>query len=527
MKRLYFVIFFFFSFYESQSQEPLFWFSKSDSIIADAHQKLKSIEFDRVKLIPIYDFTVDEVEASLAFLENLNFEQQEGIGKDDYEKYAAYLRDLQIATAKKRVVVNQKLANLDYEFYRKGKQYLKQKQFEKSQELFEKSVETNYFYSLSHCMIARIYAIQEEYKKAAEKIEEAYQKTYPNEISRAELFKTAVKIKDAYFRYVDTFLVDEQFNQVIKRLKPAENICRNLQIDCEEDIQKRRSAATFGIYKAYLSVAKRAINSNQPTFAEQYIAKAKNYQNENKESILHSQEADELLLSISDVYEEKGLILMDGGDFEEAIEHFNKALYFCKQNKGINCNEQLTEYISSSKKALFDQLIVKADIYLSEDNFENAEFYINKASEFQKIHSDDISSTEEIDSLLSKLNYVQYKYLIGEGKYFIKKDDFLVALENFETATNLENKYAFEKDTLLYKYKQKAVKPIIIDLLSTASLKAWAKEFNLSEEFLNKGIKLQKKYTLEKDKEINKKIEKVKHKLNKKPKAKKESAING
>lgn len=513
MKRIAILIVFTLVFHYAKSQDAAYWFSKSDSIISDSHRKLESLDFERVKLLPIYDFTVDEVEGTIAFFENQNFQETIATSSNSLVKFEEDFIKLKIATGKKRIVLDQKLANLDYEFYKKGMQSFNKNNLPLAQELFEKSVETNYFYSLSHCMLAVIFAKNKSFIDAAEKINEAYEKTFPDKRSREELFTNAVKIKDEYFRFIDTFLTKEQFNQTLKNLESAETICQNLQIDCSEDINKRRSDASFGIYKAYLSVARKAISSNQPTFAEQYIAKAKNYQNENKGHILHAEEADELLLSMAEVYEEKGLMLMGANDYEEAIEHFNKALYFCKQNKQSECNENINRYIHKSKKALFDELVLKADRYLSEDNFENAEFYINKAKEFQKIHSNEIASTSGIDSVVTKLNYVQYKYLLGEGKYFIKKEDYQIALENLEAATKLENDNPFTRDTMLYHYKSKAAKPIIIDLLSTASLKAWAKEFELSEDYLQKGIQMQANYNLLLDEEINEKIKKVKKKL--------------
>lgn len=488
---------------------------KSDSIFEDAYKKLKTIDYNQVKLLPIYDYTLDEVEATMAFLENNNFEALLHWQEKDPQDFLSKMQKLKIEAGKRRVVLNQKLANLDFEFYNRAKEYLSENDTGKAKELFKKSIETNYFFTLSHLMLAKILLQDKEFMQASEKVHEAYTKTYPMQNDIKLLHDFALQAKNAFFKAADTLYHNNKYNQTLKRLSTAEEFCNNLQVDCSAEIMRMRSKAKFGIYRSYLSVANKSIVSGHPVFAEEYIAKAKSYQDKNKEFIENAHEADELLLSMSKVFEKKGLELLKNKEFNEAVLHFNKASYFCKQYPANECSDSISLLIRTAKMGLLNGFLDKATEYIREENHELAEESIEKAREFQQMHQKELNKVPGIDSLEGKLNFVHYKYLIKEGRFFLKKDEYKIALENMEAAKALEDRYVFKSDTLLFSYMQKAAKFVILDILSDASLKAWAKEDSLAARLLKKGIALQNKYALLNDKAINKKIGKVRKRLRK------------
>ncbi len=488
---------------------------KTDSIFGEAYKKLETLDYNRVRLLPIYDYTLDEVEASMAFLENKNFEERLQLHEKDPQDFLGKMQKLKIETGKRRIVLNQKLANLDFEFYRKAKEYLSESDTGKAKELFKKSIETNYFFTLSHLMMAKILLGDKEFMKASEKINEAYTKTYPMPTDKELLDNFALKAKKEFFNAVDTLYYNNKYNQTLKRLSTAEEFCNNLQVDCSEEIMKMRSKAKFGIYRSYLSVANKSIESGHPVFAEEYIAKAKSYQDKNEAFIENAHEADELLLSISKVFEKRGLELLKNKEYNEAVLHFNKARYFCMQYPGNECSDSIYVLIRTAKMGILNGFLDKASEYIEEENHELAEESIEKAREFQQMHQKELNKVAGIDSLEGKLNFVHYKYLINEGKFFLKKGEYKIALENMEAAKALEDRYIFKNDTTLFSYMQKAAKKVILDTLSDASLKAWASEDNLAARLLKKGIGLQNKYSLLNDKAINRKIGKVRKKLRK------------
>lgn len=487
-------------------------FKSFDSLLNATFAKLEKLNLDNPVLLGIQDFNLCEIEDIIASLE-LSMKKNLDITNEISLKERIYT--LKQEAGKRRVVLNQKLANLDYLFFNAGEKYYNQNNYNKARSMFLKSIETNYFYSMAHAMLAKIELKEKNYLSAAEKISETYNTTYPSQTDRTFLYRLSVQVKDAYFRNIDTFFYNNQYSTAIQEMENAAQLCQKLQINCSDEILQRKSKAIFEIYKAHLSIAKRALESGQPAFAEQYIAKAKAYQQENLSYIPQSSEADELFASLADAYKRKGITLISLDEFQDAIEHLNKALYFCERNNAKATKDSLNKYLIKAKKGIFSQFIDQADSLIEQNKQKEAEEILVQANSFLNMHNEikDGESENAIADLMKRLYSLEYQNYLNIGVLHYKQYEFVESLASLEQAKEMGIRYRMTENPELDSLIKRSAKPLVLNILGKAYVGAWGKDTQNAKAYLDEAIALQKKYKLELDADINAKIEKVNQRM--------------
>jgi len=127
------------------------------------------------------------------------------------------------------------------------------------------------------------------------------------------------------------------------------------------------------------------------------------------------------------------LIMQDNNN--EALDAIVKAEGFCNTIPGIDCPQQIFEIKSKAKYGIFKSYLQIATKAMAIVNYDFAEDYIQKASEYHRNNSEFINSEDEISDLYGKL----ISRCTDKGYEALALPDFNMAQNYFDRAYRLCN----------------------------------------------------------------------------------------
>ena len=486
----------------------------SDFILKEIFQKLQTFDLQDVDMIPVYDFKLFEIETTYEQLKSKNFPKKLDLSQYDPINFEIKIIALNNQINKLQTIINQLLATLDYVYYNKGLEWLVNGYVDKAVTYFNKSLKINPFYAPSHYQLAKINYDNGKLDKAGDIINEVLAKMYPEQNIRILLLQLTNDIYKAYLNQGEQLIKSEKYNEAIKLLEKGKEFCKiTPNIIYTEEISELFARAKYGIFKSYLTVAQKAINTDNLEIAETYIKKAKKYQKDNKNDITNDKEANILLNQIINIYLEKGDKSNESLNFNNALKYFEKASILCDLSTNAIIKQKLFQAFKIAKNGVYNNFLTKAEQLLSDNDLEQAENIIIKAKNYQKANNKEIINAYAADTILTKIKYKQYLKLISDGKKQIIHKQFKYALDNFELAYKLETNWFFEKDDSLDILLKNTARPIILNKIKSGNLKVWANELNNVQDIIDSSVVLQQKYLLAEDSVINKTLSELKIKF--------------
>ena len=134
---------------------------------------------------------------------------------------------------------------------------------------------------------------------------------------------------------------------------------------------------------------------------------------------------------------------------------------------------------------MFENILVIIKAHLDKENIEPTENLLNEALVFQKENKVTNSAIYETENLLMALDKLKYKQYISKGQESLNLNLSNEALDYFLKAKALEkDKVAFPDYNLNF-YIQCTGKPLLLDALSDAKLKAWSNDISTAKKLEN------------------------------------------
>ncbi|MBN2174562.1 MAG: hypothetical protein JW731_10535 [Bacteroidales bacterium] len=319
-----------------------------------------------------------------------------------------------------------------------------------------------------------------------------------------EIFTVTKKLEEqifwAYLDKASEFIDDEQYFIAKGLLQNAQNF---YQIYTDKslpiDHHLYTSKANFGIYDSYLHLIDRAIDIGNYNLAENYIQKAKKFQQDNSTSIISDEYTTKLSEKLVRLYINKGKLLNESGEFEEAMYCFNQAQKICRELGRFNYDYEIKHGLISATNGTYSNLIASAFVKFENEDIASANELIYRAAIIRASYPSRVEHSFQADDLKAKVDAHSYQNYVSDGKTYLYTGNYYMAYKLFLQAFELEERTKFEiYDSLPYFFVQAAT-PYLVDQCKLGEVKVLKNQLDEAREIYDRCFLLQMEYGIDYD----------------------------
>jgi hypothetical protein len=461
----------------------------------------------------VYDIRLKDVEKTFESLYQTDFPGKLQLTTNDPVQLIDKINNFSDSLFLMKNQMKEKIGSLDKIYYGKAMTELQKGETAKAETLFERSALYNPNFAPSQFELAKIRFRRDSLFSASNTLAYILQKLNPD----ADLQKQVLLLTDTVYNKMisvgQEYVRMEKFNEAVEMFEHCIMFCTDIPgYTCSDKQLKGLAGAKFGIYQSYLSVSQKAMDNGKIELAEIYIHEALNYQKANSNDIISNAEAKMKLEKLASVYVTKS-------DTLNGRQNFTKALYFLDKVKRMSDSNQLTlpdKYyysIQRAKNGLYKGMLKKSQQQLAAGDMTAAENTLNDALDFQSKNSDEVSPSYAVDTLLMRIKSVSYKEKIKQGKLYSSIQDYPLALQYYDEARLLEQKYYLKADPKLDSMIRWTAKPLLISQMSSAERLMGLLLVDSASAVLSAARKSQLQHLLGYDDELNNRLQDLNTKL--------------
>ena len=464
-----------------------------------ALEKVGKITIGNLNMLPIYSANLKEAENILENMQEKRYLSLLNLEKNDPLGFLPRFKNLQRGIAFKRQKIDNQMKNRDRLYYQEGLNYL-ENDTSVARSYFEKSVQTNPFFSPAYLELAKLDLSQGKLDNSAQHIEYILQELKPDTQTYRKIMGFNDELVQAFIDSARMLMDEEDFNQAVTVMERAEKFCQNTpQYECPGSVQKHLSNARYGIYNAYISVARKALEREKPELALNYIKLVNKYQQDNSQSIIPTNTIKELYTKVAELFVEQAQQMIDSKKYKKALAHLNEASELCKSD---DCRSMIQSNLSRAHQGIYKQHLKNADEAFQQNNFNKAEELVHQADAYLQDHKDYLQSSFYRDSLKEEIDYKVYREDLKKGYAYLTTDQTGDALQKFMSAKNILSHYNYEKNDTIDSLIRVSAKPVILSKISKGKLKIWGERFSQAREILKETRDNTQKYLLTQDQEV-------------------------
>jgi hypothetical protein len=256
------------------------------------------------------------------------------------------------------------------------------------------------------------------------------------------------------------------------------------------------SRANYGIYNSYLHLIDRAIEIGNYELADNYIEKAKIFQQQNSASIISTQSIRNVSVELVKLYLNKGFKQMKNEDFVEANYCFEQAQDKCREIEIYYHDYVIKHGLLESRNGLYHQYVFQAQTALLNNDYEMAKKYLEKAQDLVKSYPAQIVELKEFYEVKSKLMQQTYNTHITDGENYLAGGNFTQSYFEFLSAVHLHNNPdIITNDSVMGLFRKVAVKYLQYQC-QLGAVKVKKKELDEAKVIYNNCLAIQNEYGL-------------------------------
>ncbi len=354
------------------------------------------------------------------FRNMLNLEEKDPVG------FKSRFEPLKDSVIYYRQLFNDYHSKLDELYYNEGLKKIKNDNLQAAIDNFKRAVVYNPAHVPSHFSMTDVYLKKEHLDSASNVIGKVISELHPQD----EYYDTTMiyidKIFDQYKENVDSLITNERFTGSLNILDKAYEFFNDItQVDYSDELHGMFTKSHTGIFESYLQVIDRSLTVINHSYTISYIEHAIDYKQKYSRYV---EDGERVYDYLSQLYEK----LMLAGrksyiqkDFEGAEAYFDYVLQLCEQFPGLECKENVSEYLAISKEARKQEELVSFEIAIRDSLPKMKEEYV-------------LDQVEE--EIIDGLAYGHIKAWLGET------DEALRILENLKEKSEF---YGLREDSLI------------------------------------------------------------------------------
>lgn len=265
----------------------------------------------------------------------------------------------------------------------------------------------------------------------------------------------------------------------------------------ELDLNIQMSKANYGIYNSYLHLIDRAIDIGNYELAENYIQKAKDFQEKHSSTIIANQFIVRVSEDLIKLYINKGISQNQSGEYEEARYCFEQANSVCQSMGKFNHDYIIKHGLIEARNGLYLQYIDQAKLNIEHGNDLEAKGFIRRAEDLASTYPSQVSTVSDFDLIKSELDYQVYLKNISEGKKYLSDGNYSMAYFKLLDALMLEEVSDFEIYDPLPDLFAEAAVPYLVDQCKLGEVKVIKNNLEEARYIYNDCLTLQSAYGLD------------------------------
>ena len=389
-------------------------------------ESLKELSFDKPERLITEGYSLCKAERMFWQIYHSPFRSMLNLEEKDPVKFKTRFEPLKDSVIYYRQLFNDYHSKLDELYYTKGLEKIENDNLQAALYNFKRAVIYNPAHIPSHFSMTEVYLKKEHVDSASSVIGKVILDLQP----QGKYYDTTMvyidKILDQYKVNIDSLITNERFTESLNVLDKAHEFFNTIpQADYSDELHEMYTKSHTGIFESYLQVIDRSLTVINHNYTISYIEHAIDYKQKHKGYV---EDGERVYDYLSQLYEK----LMLAGrksyiqkDFEGAEAYFDYVLQLCEQFPGLECKENVSEYLAISKEARKQEELVSFEIAIRDSLPKMKEQYV-------------LDQVEE--EIIDGLAYGHIKAWLGET------DEALRILENLKEKSEF---YGLREDSLI------------------------------------------------------------------------------
>jgi len=318
------------------------------------------------EMVILDEFQLCEAEVMAGGLNLSSLQGLLSLNISDPSNVVARLDSLNMQLTRIRDYFNFSISHIDSLLYHRGVGLLEEDRGLQARDYFERALVYNPLHMPSHVALGRLDIQMQNSRKAIERFSNLLKVINPPLNYRHETEGFLDFLCDSEIVRARDAMKDGRFLDALNILNEVEQMCSLIRMwECPEELFQNISAAHYGMYQSYLSVARRAYLSSNYSFAVSYVESALEYRNQNRDYIITDTEAMVLLQHILNGYYKLAEEAFQRNDFGQAVNSLNASLALCEKHHSLHCRPdvpQLAQKAEEMKNSAF-RLVVPVVVH--------------------------------------------------------------------------------------------------------------------------------------------------------------------
>ncbi len=473
-------------------------FHISDSLINHWNEKLDKIKLENTELIPIFDFTLDEIEKDFEFFNDQNVYTVLNFSNISHQSYASKISELNQKISQKRYLTNEYLHLIDFRFIESAREALRLSNLENAIYFYKKSLEFHPYNIVALKELGQLYLNQERLSEASELIKIIFSKTWPQGQIYTESLQLAKDVFQAILKTGDKWIKEEEFHRAIESYSLALIFCDSIRESlCNQSHKLGIVNAKKGILNSYFNVINKSLERNRLDIAENYVRESKKYQLANLNELPNDQEIQAMADKVVTRYVNEAMINIQNAHYHKAIQQLDRA-----DSLGFTFRENFSlAYLDESRKkaytGAFSEALLQSKKQLEMGSVFLADSKHQEAMSFYQQHPEWIRDTTIAYALFVAIRRAESVKKTDWGNVLFAKSEYSAALKSLQDAKSLEQFYKLPENSLLDSLLFAISQPIAFEKLNSVAMKIWRNELMEAKSIIDEVQILIKKSNLE------------------------------
>lgn len=403
------------------------------------------------------------------------------------------------------------ISNLHVVYLERGMEMLAARRPERADFYFNKSIEIRPDFAPAHFQLARLYYNGGFTDQALVKLYEIRKMT-PDYQTKQQADELAQGIYNEFLLEANALNSDGRFDDALGVLSRAREICHTFKdVMCHKNMDAETGRAVNGKYQLILSDIDNALNRKHFDEAEKRINAAIDYYRANQTFFANDNDIADRVNELYFGYIDEGNDKLNKENFEQAENDFLTAGRICRTYNHINCSDHYTEGINKARRGIYNTMLEKADSYYYSRQYHLANSQLDKTKAYREKYK--LSKNSREDVLFLKIKQAIYDELVAEGKKFKNAKNYASALNSFDSAKTIEDRYGIKTNRYLNGYISASAKEYIVQILEEGLRYVDINNLPQARKKYSYARELEKKYNLVGNKTLSRKFAELKDRI--------------
>ncbi len=328
------------------------------------------------------EFVLCEAEVIMGQLQHAPFLRELPLDEIDPESIIPRMATVEKQIDSLRNAFNHIISNIDKHLYSKGKELLAGGDTLKASEYFNRVLVYNPLHIPSHIAQGTLELEKGAYNAVMNRFAKILGPVGLPSQWTTQAHEFSAQIYSHRTLDASEAMQDGRFLDALYILTQLEEFCMSLQQwSCPAALSDSIASGHYGMYRSYLSVAQRAYQTANYSFAVSYIESAQKYSRENQQYIPDDSEAVALLQQVVEGYYRQAENAMLGYDFATALVLLEAVEKICIGQPNINCRDDVALLIEKAKEGEMNAAKATIPIASEEPGIMQPEMTVKEAIE--------------------------------------------------------------------------------------------------------------------------------------------------